>query len=281
MRVLLIGEANQLTQLTTKRLETDGHAVAPSCWATLGALQGDVHSADAAIYLSTGWDQDSAARDEAWRSALLSAMRGSGKRLVYLSDASVVGDTGGSFGNEDDPRSLSLAPHSWRVTAEQQIMRAVSTGIHSIVIRPALLHGHDSGTVLRQLLKSARTERSAVYIGDGQHRTSTVHVDDLTRLISLSVTRAPEAATYFAASTEVLSWREVAETVSRIVGDGCNERSVTAAEASNLGLDAATLATTTVIRDDAAHRRLGWTATGPTLAAGERRSERKMASVER
>jgi nucleoside-diphosphate-sugar epimerase len=229
------------------------------------ALEGISHHVEAVALVTNGWDAESCAVVGNALDHLLSALRGSGKKLLYVSEATVIGDTGDSFGNEDSPRS-SHAPHSWHCTAETAIMRAVTTGIHSVIIRPTLVHGKGAGRLVESLIEHARLTKEAVYVGDGAATTSTVHVDDLAALIQAALQRAPEGATYMAASDEVLTWRDIAELVAHASDSDVDVKSISARQADLLGLDGPTMGTSCVVRDDGPRRRLGWRPTGPTLS---------------
>jgi nucleoside-diphosphate-sugar epimerase len=191
-------------------------------------------------------------------------LQGTAKRLLYVSEATVIGDTGESFGNEDSPASPD-APHPWRATAERRLLDAVASGVHSVIVRPALVHGWGAGKLVHRLLVHAESSGESWYVGDGEARMSTVHINDVISLIGAALVRAPEGTTYVAASDEVVTWREVAEAVAATTRGPCALRSVTAAQAAEVDLDAATMAMTTVVQDHSARRRLGWTAAGPEL----------------
>jgi nucleoside-diphosphate-sugar epimerase len=223
-------------------------------------------SAGAVLYVSTGWDEVAADRELAQLDLLINALGGSGKRLLYVSEASVLGDTGAGFGNEDSPRSAA-APHPWRVAAEKQLERAMFMGVHTVVVRPALVHGRGAGKVIHSLVEHAQQHGESLYVGDGAARTSTVHIDDVTSLLRVALRRAPPGSTFGAASEEVVSWHEIAVAVAGIVDGPCPLRSISPGESSQLGLDTATMTTTTVIRDHAARRRMGWRTTGPALSS--------------
>jgi nucleoside-diphosphate-sugar epimerase len=220
--------------------------------------------ADAAVFTST--DQRATAGSHELRGLddLLDAFRGSGKRVVYLSDATVIGDTRLSFGNEDSARS-SHAPHPWRVAAEERMERAVAYGVHGIIVRAALVHGRGCGDLLGDLAGHAESSGESVYIGDGLARVSTVHVDDVVTMIGLALEHASQHSTFVASSEEVLSWARIAEIIARDCVRECVVRSLSAAEAAGAHLDSATMSTSNVSRDTSASRRLNWRATGQRL----------------
>jgi nucleoside-diphosphate-sugar epimerase len=266
VKVLLVHDGSVLSELLAadlrnEQLDVEAVITAEVDDATLRLRCGLAHIV---VYLSTAWDKVSAEREGRQVDLLISALRGSAKRLLYVSESTVIGDTRDGFGNEDSPRS-SEAPHPWRIAIEQRVADAVSVGIHSIIVRVALVHGRGAGALLESLARFAELTGASVYVGDGTARVSTVHVDDVLSLIHLSLLRAPQASIYFAASDEVVTWQEVAVAIA-----GTSDRevkSVSANDAGAAGLDAATMSIANVVQDGSAHRRLGWSATGPSLLA--------------
>jgi nucleoside-diphosphate-sugar epimerase len=227
----------------------------------LGAL---CDAADAVIVVAAGSDNAVADQVGSTLDDLIGTLCGSAKRLLYVSDATVIGDTGDSFGNEDNPRS-SKAAHAWQVAAEERLARAMSTGIHAIIVRPTLVYGRHAGALIERLREHAERTGESVYVGDGSARTSTVHIDDLATLVRLALLHAPAGAIYMAASDQVLTWREVAAALTTSTAAPCRTCSLTAEEAEQLRLDTATMSMNCVIRDNSPHRRLGWTPQGPPL----------------
>jgi nucleoside-diphosphate-sugar epimerase len=252
-----------LARLDPDLLVVDRYRLDPGADETLRSLCSE---AEAVVVVSTGWDSASVKATAETVEMLINNLDGTGKRLLYLSDATVVGDTGNSFGNEDNSRS-DTEPHPWHVTAEEHLARALSTGVHSIVVRPTLVHGRGTGALLQRLYDYADREGESLFVADGDARTSTIHIDDLAALVQSALLRAPAGSVYAAASTEVLSWREIAIAVGQSTTPPAAVRSVWAAEADRLGFDSAIMTTNCVIRDDSAHRRLGWAAQAPRLAA--------------
>jgi nucleoside-diphosphate-sugar epimerase len=228
---------------------------------------------DAVLCVSTGWDPQTAEREGRQLDVVIAALAGSGKRLVYLSESTVIGDTGAGFGNEDSPRSIH-APHPWRVVAEQKVEAAVSVGVRSIIVRPALVHGRGAGALLQRLVGRAASSGESVYVDDGTARVSTIHVDDVITLVRHALIKAPQGAIYAAASGEALSWRDLANAVARTNSGHCEVESITQEDAARAGLDAVTMTMSNVVRDRSAYRRFGWQPTGQTLVADAMTSAR-------
>jgi nucleoside-diphosphate-sugar epimerase len=268
MKVLLVHDASTMSGLLAaglgdEQLEVDAVLTTEVDDVT---LRSHCESAHAVVYVSTGWDKASAKREASQVAVLIGALNGSAKRLLYVSDSTVIGDTGDSFGNEDNPRS-STAAHPWRAGLERQVGDAVSAGIHSIIVRLAVVHGRGSGALVQRLTEHAELTHESVYVGDGLAKVSTVHVDDVVALIHAALLRGAEGSVYVAASAEVVSWQDVAAAVAQL--NGAEVKQVSNVEASRADLDVATMSIASVIRDESAHRRLHWQATGPLLLVAE------------
>ncbi|HWC35916.1 MAG TPA: NAD-dependent epimerase/dehydratase family protein [Mycobacteriales bacterium] len=223
-----------------------------------------VHDCDAVVYLPTDWTPDAGRHETRWVAAIVRELEGSGKRFLYLSDASVAGPTGEDAANEDTGLSKD-SPHPWRVDNERALAAAVWQNVHSIVLRPALLYGSSGTGLVARLVAYADQMGEALYVGDGSARTSTVHIDDLAALIVAALERAPEGSSFFAASGEVVTWRQVAGWVAGSRGNACQLRSISADVATAAGLDADLMTTDCVVNDDSPRRRLRWRPSGPPL----------------
>jgi hypothetical protein len=246
MKTLLVHDDGALSKLLIGHLGDERVNVRPVDAETVGRSEffGLCLSADAVMYVSTGWDNATAARDNDWLDVFVDAFQGSAKRLLYLSEA---------------------APHPWRATAERRLIGAAPSGVHSVIVKQSLVHGWGASRLLGKLLTHAENSGESLYVDDGQARTSTVHVSDLISLVRIALVHGPEGRTYAAASDEVVTWLDVAHAVAATTRGRCEVRSVTAAEASAEGLDGVTMGLTSVVRDRTALRRLGWTACGPEL----------------
>jgi hypothetical protein len=242
MKSLLVHDDSMMSKLLLCHLSDERVSVRPVA-ATTDPAQSRwlCEAVDAVMYVSTGWGDAAANRDRQWLDMLNDALEGTAKRLIYVSD------------------------HPACTNAATRLQAAVSLGAHSVIVRPALVHGQGTGQLLQRLLAYAEVSGESVYVDDGAARTSTVHIDDVISLVRSALASAHDGSTYVAASDEVVTWRDVAAAVADTTRGPCRIRSITAAEAAAAGLDAATMAMTTVVRDRSAVHRLGWSAVGPEL----------------
>jgi nucleoside-diphosphate-sugar epimerase len=164
---------------------------------------------DAVIHTGTTNDGDV---DQAAVRAMLGALLDSGKPLIYTSGIWVLGDTGGRIADETWPLNPA-ALVAWRPAAEQMVLRAATTGVRSIVIRPGVVYGRGGG-IPADLVKSARETGAARYVGTGENRWPMVHVEDLAELYILALQQAPSGTIFHATDGSSYRVREIAEAAS-------------------------------------------------------------------
>lgn len=163
--------------------------------------------------------------------ALLDAMRGTGKTLLFTSGTGVFAqETGGewsedSFGEED---AFDVSPFAApRVGTENRIM-AAADDVRGIIIRPPLVWGHGGSRHVPLIFDSIARTGKACYIGSGLNLYSNVHVDDVAALYVLALERGTAGAIYHAVSGEE-NFRTLAEAAAGVMG--VSTRSVTLDEA--------------------------------------------------
>jgi len=221
--------------------------------------------ADGVIHLAAIFGPDWQAGDRAAVQAILGALDGSSKPFVYTSIATVYGDTGATVADEDAP--LNPPPfHRWRPAVEQDVLRAASRGVRSIVLRPAAVYGRGGGSSLLLLVQSARQGGATRYVGEGDARWSTVHVDDLADLYVLALERAVGGMLLNAAGGTSASMHELASAISQALGMGgdCEPWTLEAARAA-FGPRADLFAMNQQISGARAILQLGWNPRAPSV----------------
>lgn len=104
------------------------------------------------------------------------------------------------------PDSPSLYP-STKALAEQAVRQASRPGsFETVVVRPRFVWGVGDTTVLPSLSEAVR---SGVFrwVGDGRHRTSTTHVDNVVEGLWLGASRGRAGAAYFVTDGEPVEFR--------------------------------------------------------------------------
>ncbi|WP_283136057.1 NAD-dependent epimerase/dehydratase family protein [Rhizohabitans arisaemae] len=76
----------------------------------------------------------------------------------------------------EDDTAETTGPLAWLAEAESRVLGA--TGVRGVVVRPPMVYGDGAGPVAG-LVRRARLDGVARYVGSGENRWSTVHVGDL------------------------------------------------------------------------------------------------------
>ena len=139
----------------------------------------------------------------------LEAARGAGvRRFVHVgTEAAIL--AGHPLENVDETAPLrpdSKAPYcSTKARAEALVREAA--GIEGVVVRPRLVWGPGDNTVLPGLMDAVRSKRFS-WIGGGEHRTSTTHVDNVVEGLVLGAERGRPGEAYFVTDGEPVVFRE-------------------------------------------------------------------------
>jgi nucleoside-diphosphate-sugar epimerase len=156
--------------------------------------------------------------------ALISAMEGSDKPLIFTSGTGVLGDTGEVIYDEETPikisDSVTVRALQMRLNTEKAVLNAV--GIRGIVLRPPNVYGRGDGRVLFMMLRAAGQKLGAVPYapGAGENLWSYVHVDDLADLFVLAIEKAPAGELFHAGAQSGLRSKDIATALSRGMGLG-------------------------------------------------------------
>jgi nucleoside-diphosphate-sugar epimerase len=196
--------------------------------------------------------------------ALLRALAGSGKALVYTSGLTVLGDTGGIIADEDTPPN-PIPFSAWRPGLERTVLAAAAHAVRSIVIRPAWTYGHGGGPV-RLLVEDARPDGVARPVGNGRNHWPVVHIDDLAGLYVMATEQAPGGALLHAVGTPAILVADIAAAASHAAGGEGRVRPQPLAQARRqLGPRADALALDQHVSGGRAQRLLGWAPGSPSI----------------
>jgi nucleoside-diphosphate-sugar epimerase len=297
MKVFLTGATGYIGSAVAERLRAAGHelsAVARSdaSAAKLNAagirvIRGDLGDpktvaaaarvADGTISMATTYDPgvDGPAID-----AIIDALSGSSKPLIYTSGIWSHGNTGGQVVDETSPANPAQLV-SWRQAVEDRVLQAAQRGIRSIVIRPAIVYGRGGG-IPASFVQSAEKEGAARYIGTGENRWPFVQVDDLADLYALALEKAPAGTLLLGVAGPSYKVREVAERASRGAGAGGKTVSWPLEQArEKLGLYADAMALDQQASGRRAQELLGWRPHRPNVLEDiERGSYRSLATAQ-
>lgn len=222
-----------------------------------------VRQADAAIHIGASHDPQMERLDRIVIEAIAEALAGSGRAFINTSAAPLYGDTGTEPRDEHEPIENPLPARAWRMRHDQWCVALTSRGVRSVVLRPPLIYG-GAGGPLSDNIKRARATGKALYIGDGTHRSSTVHVDALSALYLLALQNEAAQGVYNAASDDVVKAVDIAEVIAACHGPGIVAEVWPLREARKvLGEFADIAAVTCVVSSERARTELGWKPSGP------------------
>lgn len=237
---------------------------------TLDVLRSEAAKADIVFHLahclSDGFDLSKydAAIDAAAVDALGEDMKGTDKSLVVTSGTLMAkADPAGGETTEETPYDETM----WvrRDLEERHALTLVQKGVKVMVIRLApYVYGHGrSGVAL--FMAAALQSKQAVYVDDGQTKTTTVHVDDAARLYLLAAEQGKAGDVFNASDANDITLRQMAEAYAAALG--VPAVSITKEEAEKtLGPFFSHFLTTPNRASNAkAKRVLGWEPKGPGL----------------
>jgi len=239
-----------------QRLTGSGIRAARGDLASMTGLIAAASFADGIIHAGTTND---GTLDTAAITAMLGALKGTGKPFVYTSGVWVLGNTGVRVADESAPAN-PIALVAWRPGVEQLTLASAPHNVRAIVIRPGVVYGCGRG-ISADFVRFARENGAARYVGDGTNRWPMIHVDDLARLYLLALERGPSGALYHAGDDTAYRVKEIAEAASTGAGAGGRTESWPLEDArQQLGSYADALVLDQRISSERAKRELGWSA---------------------
>lgn len=195
--------------------------------------------------------------DAAAVSAVVEALRGSGKPFIYTSGIWSYGDTGGRVVTETS-QATPAAYSAWRPAVEREVLLAAADGVRSIVIQPGVVYGR-AGGIPAKFAATARRDGAARFVGTGENRWAVVHVEDLAELYVRALERAPAGTLLLAVAGPSVRVGDIARAASEGAGAGGKVSAWPLAEArQKLGAYADALALDQQASSRRAEELLGW-----------------------
>jgi nucleoside-diphosphate-sugar epimerase len=157
--------------------------------------------------------------------SILDALRGSNKTFLHTSGSSVVADNANGEASDqiynEDSSWTPVAEKKDRVAIDRLILQPAQDRIRAIVICPTMIYGRGRGFNPRSvqiplLVKQARKDGVAPYIGPGLNRWSNVHIDDVVDLYILALEHGRAGDFYFAENGEA-ELKTIAEQIGRLL----------------------------------------------------------------
>jgi nucleoside-diphosphate-sugar epimerase len=272
MRVFLTGATGYIGSAVADALRGAGHEVSGLARSDASAdrlramevqpIRGDftdpelvsaaARAAEGVISAATSNDP---AVDASAINAILDGLRGSGKPFVYTSGIWVYGESGDRILTETS-QGKPAAIAAWRPAVDRDVMQA--SGVRSVVIQPAIVYGRGGG-IPAGLVESARREGAAKFVGTGENRWPTVHVEDLAELYVRALERAPAGTVLLAVAGPSVRVSEIARAASEGAGAGGKVTAWPLAQArQTLGVYADALALDQQASARRAEELLGW-----------------------
>ncbi|GAA2728164.1 NAD-dependent epimerase/dehydratase family protein [Cellulomonas aerilata] len=277
MKVLLVGATGYVGAVVAEHLAARGHhvvalvrpgAVRPRPPHAASVRIGDLTdprslqaavTADIDAVVHAGAPSGHAGTDDAATKALLDPLRGSGRAFVYTSGVWVLGATGDALADETTPTDpIELVRD--RPAIERRVLEAARSGVRSVVIRPAIVHGRNGG-IPALLVDQARAHGTGRYVGAGPVRWPMVQVDDLADLYVAAVERADAGSVLHAVAEHAVPVVDLARAASVAAGVpvGADAWDLDDARAALGSTFADALALDQACSADRTRRQLGWT----------------------
>jgi nucleoside-diphosphate-sugar epimerase len=231
--------------------------------ANLAVLARAAGAADGVVHLGAEFGPRWADIDRGALAAILSALD-SRRPFVYTSMTLVYGDTGQTVADEDCPPNPPpfLA---WRPAVERDVL-ATERSIRCVVLRVPTVYGRSAGSTIPALIQAAERTGGARYVGNGESRWSTVHVDDLADLYVLALEKGPPGTLLNAVAGPAVSGRRLAQAINHAIGKPAVDVSWRLDEArAALGFRADLTAMNHQVSGARAVLRLGWNPRGPSI----------------
>jgi nucleoside-diphosphate-sugar epimerase len=156
------------------------------------------------------WDEFERVNVLGTRHVIEAGRRAGVRRLVHVgTEAALVAGQPLVMVDETAPlRPDSKAPYcASKAMAEQEVRDASGTGIETVVIRPRFVWGPGDTTLLPTLVETVKSGRFA-WIGGGDYRTSTAHVDNVVEGLLAGAERGRSGEAYFVTDGEPVVFRE-------------------------------------------------------------------------
>lgn len=228
------------------------------------SLQAPAQRADGVVYAVQYNGDDSLRVEGTALRALVDALAGSGKPLLYTSGVWIYGDTAGRAVDEDAPLAPTpLVAH--RPQLERFVNDGVARGVGATIVRPGIVYGAGGG-IPAMWVQSARENGAARFVGAGTNHWPAIHRDDLAELYALALERVKPGVTYNAADESAFTVAAMAAAASYGAGSNGAIAAWPLDEARRtLGALADALALDSLVDSSRARERLGWQARSSTI----------------
>ncbi|MBI4510862.1 MAG: NAD(P)H-binding protein [Deltaproteobacteria bacterium] len=244
MRILVTGATGHVGRAVTEALLQAGHVVTALVrstdrartlkqWPGLYLLYGDLRqpetyseaaaSHEAVVHMGFEYSANGDELAQVDRLAVATLVEAAHRSptcrgLVYTSNAFLLADMGtdATVDEQTDP-AQAKHPGAWRLAHEGIILDASTETLATAVVRLGAVYGGKGGS-LGDLFSEATRARTSTFVAPGTQRWSLIYRGDLAALYRAIVeTRA--RGVFHGVDGSPMSMREIAETVSNVVGN--------------------------------------------------------------
>ena len=252
------------TEEKAQLLESRGYLAVRGALGDHNVLRNAAKASDGVIHAAMQFGTEAGAIDSSAVAALIEALSGSGKPLIYSSGVWVMGNTKGQLKGEVS----ALAPPpmvAWRPAVEQMVLDSRDKGVKGVVLRSGIVFGRKAGR-LAGMFRDAKTLGVVRVIGDGENHWSTIHVDDLADLYVRAVTEPAQGELFIACGGMPQPVGKIARAVAKTCGvDGKIELIPLETARAQMGPLADCLALDCKAGSTKAARYFGWTVRKPSI----------------
>jgi len=205
----------------------------------VGPLENAAREADAVLHLAfihnfATFDENVAV-DKNVINAYHRALKGTGKRVIFTSGTGSLGATEPGE-TVSDMVDITQPPYKMtmsRAELERYALRLAQDGLNISCIRlPPFVYGENGSGFIPFGIINAHKLGASYYINDGSQKHSFCHVRDCAHAYVLALTKAKAGAGYNCVSENMVSNKEFAEAVGKLVG--VEAKSITVPEGQKL-----------------------------------------------
>lgn len=178
------------------------------------------------------------------------------RSFIYTSGVWVYGSKGHQMVDESTPLNpLEIA--KWRPAHEEKILKATSSQLRTVVLRPGHVYGGIGG--LFNIMFTSTQEGTTKMIGEGHNRWPMIHVQDLAYAYVSAAEKELTGIVLNVVDDSTATVREMAEAVARAAKIDGKIQVTSVEEAKNqLGLMAEGFAIDLTVNNSRIKRLLGW-----------------------
>ncbi|MCO6147023.1 SDR family oxidoreductase [Flavobacterium sp. NRK1] len=139
------------------------------------------------------------------------ALSGTQKPFVITSAVGILRSEKAITEDDKPASSASVA----RAASEEAAWEASAKGVNTYIVRLPIVHGKDDHGFIPIVIEMNKEKGQCGYIGEGLNRWPAVHREDAASLYRLIIEKQPEQKVFHPVAEEGVSFKEIAETISK------------------------------------------------------------------